>query len=200
MAHFRCGLWGWLANVHSRYQARLVRVCRSNRSPSHRRTKGVVTSPPKRCAFLSSQQGRLRVDDGHGAIAPSLTSEHDSALPVDSPGRFQLGPAWISFFPPTCPARTGHCMRAIVLFFFLCSLLRARGVISLRDSQTEAWPHSDITVFGLGPLAKTLIPTPHNSPVLLTGNLHLPGDSSEARDGGGPNGLQRKGRSLRTTR
>ena len=36
--------------------------------------------------FLSSQQGRLRVYDGHDATAPSLlTSEHDRALLVDKP-------------------------------------------------------------------------------------------------------------------
>ena len=57
--------------------------------------------------FLSSQQGRLRVDDGHGAIAPSLTSEHESALPVESPGRFQLGPAWLSFSTETEQAGLG---------------------------------------------------------------------------------------------
>ena len=28
------------------------------------------------------------------------------------------------------------------------------GVMSLRDSQTETWRHSDVTVSGLGPLAK----------------------------------------------
>ena len=47
--------------------------------------------------FLSSQQGRLRVDDGHGAIAPSLTSEHGSALPVDTPAAF-LALACLDFF------------------------------------------------------------------------------------------------------
>ena len=26
--------------------------------------------------------------------------------------------------------------------------------MSLRDSRTETWRHSDVTVFGLGPLAK----------------------------------------------
>ena len=57
--------------------------------------------------FLSSQQGRLRDDDGHDATASSLTSEHDSALPVDSPDRFQLGPAWISFSTETEQAGLG---------------------------------------------------------------------------------------------
>ena len=41
------------------------------------------------------------------------------------------------------------------------------GVMSLRDSQTETWRHSDATASGLGPLAKALIPTPHNSPPCL---------------------------------
>ena len=40
-------------------------------------------------------------------------------------------------------------------------------MMSLRDSRTETWHHSDITVSGLSPLAKTLIPTPHNSPFCL---------------------------------
>ena len=33
VAQFRCGLWGWLVNLHSRRGARL---CRSHRSPSDR--------------------------------------------------------------------------------------------------------------------------------------------------------------------
>ena len=42
--------------------------------------------------FLSSQQGRLRVDDGHGAIAPSLlTSEHRVPCPSTDPPAFSLG-------------------------------------------------------------------------------------------------------------
>ena len=40
----------------------------------------------------------------------------------------------------------------------------------LRDSQTEARRHPGATVSGLGPLAKALIPTPHNSPFLLIRN------------------------------
>ena len=35
--------------------------------------------------FLSSQQGRLRGDDGHDATAPSLTSDRTVGLPVDKP-------------------------------------------------------------------------------------------------------------------
>ena len=66
--------------------------------------------------FLSSQQGRLRDDDGHDAPASSLTSEHDSALPVDSPDRFQLGPAWISFFLP--PALLGQGIACGLLCWF----------------------------------------------------------------------------------
>ena len=43
-------------------------------------------------------------------------------------------------------------MRAVVLVFLLVA---ARpGVMSRRDSQTETWRHSDVTVSGLGPLAK----------------------------------------------
>ena len=47
-------------------------------------------------------------------------------------------------------------MRAVVLVFFCWLLVAARpgGVMPLRDSQTGAWRHSDVTVFGLGPLAK----------------------------------------------
>ena len=59
-------------------------------------------------------------------------------------------------------------MRAVVLVFLLVA---ARpGVMSLRGSQTETWRHSDVTVSGLGPLAKTLIPTPHNSPFCVLEN------------------------------
>ena len=78
--------------------------------------------------------------------------------------------------------------------------------MSLRDSQTETWRHSDVTVSGLGPLLnarQTLIPTPHNSPFCLVENGHLPGDSSEAkraRDGGGPNGPTTKRKKSRMVR
>ena len=75
--------------------------------------------------FLSSQQGRLRVDDGHGAIAPSLTSEaQHSALPVDSPDRFQLGPAWIlavTLLPAVLVGFGGHTN-------WRCKLLVSGGV------------------------------------------------------------------------
>ena len=45
-------------------------------------------------------------------------------------------------------------MRAVVLVFFYMFVAARPGVMSLRDSQTGTWRHSDVTVFGLGPLAK----------------------------------------------
>ena len=51
--------------------------------------------------FLSSQQGRLRVDDGHGAIAPSLlTSEHAVPCPSTDPPAFSLGLLGLFFCLP----------------------------------------------------------------------------------------------------
>ena len=72
--------------------------------------------------FLSSQQGRLRVDDGHAAIAPSLlTSEHTVLCPSTDPTAFSLG--LLGFFlPPTHPAvvnRTGHWHAGCCVFFLL---------------------------------------------------------------------------------
>jgi len=107
--------------------------------------------------FLPSQQGLLRGDDGHDASASSLTSARTQRdRPSSAPTAFSLG--LLGFFlPPTHPAfvvnRTGGIgMRAVVLVFLLVA---ARpGVMSLRDSQTETWRHSDVTVSGLGPLAK----------------------------------------------
>ena len=45
-------------------------------------------------------------------------------------------------------------MRAVFFLLFLLLVAARPGVMSLRDSQTETWHHSDVTVFGLGPLAK----------------------------------------------
>ena len=62
VAHFRCGLWGWLANVHYRLQARLARLCRSHRSSSDRRTTDVSPHHTMTCTDVGG-----RVTDGAGS-------------------------------------------------------------------------------------------------------------------------------------
>ena len=102
-------------------------TCQETRAKrSERETEEARTGPNEKeeghlsakgwCVFLSSQQGRLQVDAGHDATAPSLTSEHNVLCPSTSPGRFWLGPAWISFFLP--PALLGQGIACGLLCWF----------------------------------------------------------------------------------
>ena len=65
---------------------------------------------------------------------------------------------WLS----TAMVPTGPAVGTLIRHDTHTTIIRTRlkdwqgelGVMSLRDSQTETWRHSDVTVSGLGPLAK----------------------------------------------
>ena len=74
VAHFRCGLWGWMANVHSRRGSRACVLCRSHRSPIDRRTtdNGFVSAPHEWRGLLRSGQVAGSREDGGSSTATGL--------------------------------------------------------------------------------------------------------------------------------
>ena len=76
MAQFRCGLWGWLANVHSRRGARL---CRSHRSSSDRRTTGVSSHHTMTCTDVG---GRVTDCAGSSVAVEWSDPEGDDGAPI----------------------------------------------------------------------------------------------------------------------